>query len=435
MHHGHDEALYPISFRKEEAELLGRHLAHRDSVELIGMKRVGISNFLRFFLYHKNVSKTYIHPDQKHMFIMVDLNDLIETEILPFWRLTLKRIVDAVNQQEGMESIKDSVNELFLRSIQIQDLLFTIDTVRDILMQVVRSEYQPTIFFIRFDRLRRVVTPELFSNLQGIVDSSSQKLAYVFTSYRELSQLSPEVFQKQDLATFSHKIYLKPAHASDMEIIMQTLLKKYNFELEPAIKRTLIKNCGGHVQLLQLSLIITNELLKDTGHPPSNFIQKIMEEERVTLQSEELYETLTNVEQNALMKIYQNAELSEEENKEAEYLFNTGYIESNGTQHLFSPFFEAYLENMHRYHKKAKVAVGLTKKEQMLYDVLKAHENEICERDDIIEAVWPECNEIGVSDWALDRLVSRLRSKMKQQDDPGEIQTIKTRGFKMVPRH
>ena len=120
-----DEQLYPITFRAEEAKLLGNHLASRDSVELIGMKRIGISNFLRFFLNHQEIVNAYIDPSQKHLFITVDLNDLIEMDILPFWRLMLKRIVDTVNAHPEFESLKKQVNDQFLKSIQISDLFFT----------------------------------------------------------------------------------------------------------------------------------------------------------------------------------------------------------------------------------------------------------------------------------------------------------------------
>lgn len=413
---------------------MGNHLASRDSVELIGMKRIGISNFLRFFLNHQDIVKTYIDPAQRHLFITVDLNDLIEMEILPFWRLMLKRIVDTVNAHPEFESLKKQVNDQFLKSIQISDLFFTVDTVRQTLKEIVTAGYIPTLFFIRFDRLQEVVTPELFSNLQGIVEATGQKLAYVFTSYRELYELSPNVFHKPALAAFSHKIYLKPAQHEDMRIIMETLLKKYNLTLEESAKEEILKNCGGHVQYVQLSLIIVNEMLKKSKKLPADFIKKVAEEERMSLQSEELYGTLKSDEQRILMKVYHKENLSDDDKKNGAYLWNTGYINSNGSNTVFSPFFASYLENMEKYHSKAKVSVGLTKKEQMLFDVLKQHENEICEREDIIQAVWPECNEIGVSDWALDRLVSRLRGKMKTQEEDVEIQTIKTRGFKLLSR-
>src|SRR3989344_7716438 len=54
------EAGYPIAFRTSEAEQLGQHLSHHHSVVLIGMKRVGISNFLRFFLNHEAIAEAYI---------------------------------------------------------------------------------------------------------------------------------------------------------------------------------------------------------------------------------------------------------------------------------------------------------------------------------------------------------------------------------------
>ena len=72
------EAQYLLTFREDEAVQLGKHLKGRDSVVLIGMKRVGISNFLRFFLNHQGIVGKYIGNGEKHLFIPVDLNDLVE---------------------------------------------------------------------------------------------------------------------------------------------------------------------------------------------------------------------------------------------------------------------------------------------------------------------------------------------------------------------
>lgn len=429
---GCDEEKYPITFRKDDARLLGQCLRARDSVELVGMKRVGISNFLRFFLYHPDISDVYINDGQRHVFIPVDLHDLIEMELVPFWRLTLKRIIDTINLHDSLEPLRKRANDEFLKSIQIPDLFFTVDTIRHILIDMVRHNFMPTLFLIRFDRLREVVTPELFSNLQGIVDSTNRKTCYVFTSSRELHTISPTVFQKPALSAFSHKMYLKPALDVDMRTIMNTLQNKYSLDMDEAAESMIIDNCGGHVQLLQLSLILINEMLKRSKKLPSGFVRMIAEDERVVLQCEELYATLTPPEQLVLRKIANGETVREVEGRDAAYLYNTGYIQSNGNQRVFSPFFSMYLASMERYQSKAKVNLGLTKKEQMLYNTLKEHAGELCEREDIIGAVWPECNEIGVSDWALDRLVSRLRGKLRLQGAREEIQTVKTRGFRLV---
>jgi DNA-binding response OmpR family regulator len=46
--------------------------------------------------------------------------------------------------------------------------------------------------------------------------------------------------------------------------------------------------------------------------------------------------------------------------------------------------------------------------------------------------VWPEYEEFGVSDWTIDRLIARLRAKLKQQQSTYTIVTVKTRGYKLV---
>ena len=123
------ESNYPLSFRQEDAKKLGNYLEQRRSVNLIGMRRVGISNFLRFFLSHPEIVPSYISREQKHLFIPVDLNDLVEREIYPFWTLTLKRVVDACETADLPEDVKEKINALFLTSIQSQDLFLVIDTI------------------------------------------------------------------------------------------------------------------------------------------------------------------------------------------------------------------------------------------------------------------------------------------------------------------
>ena len=71
-------------------------------------------------------------------------------------------------------------------------------------------------------------------------------------------------------------------------------------------------------------------------------------------------------------------------------------------------------------------------KENILFNYLLDNKGEICEREEIIEIVWPEEEELGVSDWAIDKLIARLRNKLKLQKSNFEIQTVKTRGYKMV---
>jgi pSer/pThr/pTyr-binding forkhead associated (FHA) protein len=77
-------------------------------------------------------------------------------------------------------------------------------------------------------------------------------------------------------------------------------------------------------------------------------------------------------------------------------------------------------------------AVELSAKEFALLAYLYEHANEICSKDVIADAVWPEYQS-GVFDYQVENLVRRLRTKL--EPDPAEpvlLLTVRGRGYKLV---
>lgn len=425
MENGVIEAAYPISFRKDDAKRLGQHLKRRNSVVLIGMKRVGISNFLRFFLNHKEIAKKYIDGNS-HLFIPVDLNDLVEREVFPFWILTLKRILDSVESSTLGKPTKKYVENLFLDSMQSKDTFLTIESVKKSLAKITNENILPTIFFIRFDRLKEIITEELFGNLQGLKDAANRKVSYVFTSFRGLTDLAPNVFTKSSLSLFAENLYIRPAEKKDTKIIFDTYRARYKLSFSPSLEDSLFEVVDGYVQYLQLALISFHE--RESFKNKDEIFEFLVQDERIMLQSEELWESLDSQEQNILLKIERKQSVSEEEKKRGSYLWDTGIVFENS---IFSLLFSHYLKQR-QIDKNTTGNVDLSKKEHLLFTFLKSKIGVICEREEIIQAVWAEEEELGISDWAIDRLVARLRVKLKSQNAKFEIQTVKTRGYKMV---
>jgi energy-coupling factor transporter ATP-binding protein EcfA2 len=78
----------------------------------------------------------------------------------------------------------------------------------------------------------------------------------------------------------------------------------------------------------------------------------------------------------------------------------------------------------------------LTAKELLLLEYLQEHSGEICAKDDLILAVWPEDKvfERGVRDDSLAQLVRRLREKVEADASrPSKIQTVSGRGYRFSP--
>jgi hypothetical protein len=430
------EATYPITFRAEEAKLLGSYLKQHTSVVLVGMKRVGISNFLRFFLYHPDVPATYI-KNGSNLFVAIDLNDLVERTPGPFWMLTLKRLVDATETAQLPAAVQAKAQHIFAECIQLQDAFLTLEGVRKVAQLIASAGQTLTLFFIRFDRLQEALTSEFFGNLQGLKEAVGPTLCYVFTSHRPLPDLVPHVVTKPAQAVFAREVFVKPADQVDLAVIMQTLLQRYDLKLPADTQKALLKLCGGHVQYLQLAVL---KLRNEVAALPSTMteLQSVLEQDDDLLGlSEEIVDSLRVDEKQALLEqvlpaLGTAAANQLRFNTLPAYLIDTGLLQLSPPMpaHLFNDFFWSYLKGI--THSASKPSLELTKKEHVLFELLQTHLGKLVERDDIIDHVWPEQAELGVSDWALDRLVARLRSKLKDQDSAFAITTIVSRGYKLV---
>jgi hypothetical protein len=426
------EAAYPITFRQEEAKKLGEYLRLRESVNIIGMKRVGISNFLRFFLSHNEITPTYISKTDKHLFIPVDLNDLVEQEIYPFWTLTLKRVLDSTERSGVPQSVKEKISDLFDKSIQSQDLFLVIDNIRQALMLLVANDVYPTIFFLRFDRLKDKFNSSLFDNLEGLREATHSNVSFVFTSYRSLASYFPEA--RSSLSVFAQTMYFKPQKKEDMEVVYEAYRNRYPLELNADAEAFLFSSIGGYLQYLQLGLIRLGELRGKLFGTESDMRKVLLDDERVVLQSEELWESLLLEEKRVLLSILNKQHVDDDNREKAKYLWDTGFVyEKEGVSTIFSPLFGAYIQDIEHEELRKRKSAHLTRKENLLFTLLKEQLGEICEREEIIEVVWPESQEFGVSDWAIDRLVARVRVKLREQENPYEIQTVRTRGYKLTP--
>ncbi len=426
------ETTYPITFRQDDARVLGKYLQAHHSVVLIGMKRVGISNFLRFFLNHKDIIPTYISKTDKHLFVPVDLNDLVEREIFPFWMLTLKRTVDEATRSPFLDKkIKKEIEAIFLESIQSKDLFFLIDTVRKVLLAIIQSGVFPGLFFLRFDRMKDAITSEFFDNLQGLKDATHQRMSYIFTGYRGLATLAPAVFTKSALSLFAHDMYVKPAKREDIEIVCSYYQKQNEQELSIKTKEDLLDIADGYVQYLLITLILLRER-KISFENKEELFAYLVGDEQINLQSDELWESLDLREQDVLTRAVKSGRVNEEDKKPGKYLWDTGVLTHDVEKEtIFSPLFSYYVKQ--KVGKKLEQNIhDFTKKEYLLFQFLQEHIDTVCEREKIIESVWKDAESLGVSDWAIDRLVARVRSKLKRQQSEFEIQTVKTRGYKLI---
>ena len=102
--------------------------------------------------------------------------------------------------------------------------------------------------------------------------------------------------------------------------------------------------------------------------------------------------------------------------------------------YLETPFPELMVDTVAGIVRLDRQAVALSPKEFSLLSYLYERRGQVCSKDDIGNAVWPEYRD-GVYDYQIENLVRRLRSRI--EPDPANPQLLLTergRGYKLVVR-
>jgi DNA-binding response OmpR family regulator len=102
--------------------------------------------------------------------------------------------------------------------------------------------------------------------------------------------------------------------------------------------------------------------------------------------------------------------------------------------YLETPFPDLVVDTVAGIVRLDRQAVALSPKEFALLSYLYRRRGQVCSKDDIGNAVWPEYRD-GVYDYQIENLVRRLRSRI--EPDPAKPQLLLTergRGYKLVIR-
>ena len=79
-----------------------------------------------------------------------------------------------------------------------------------------------------------------------------------------------------------------------------------------------------------------------------------------------------------------------------------------------------------------KLLPALSKPQYRLLVLLYLHPGDVCTREEVIRAVWPDVIEEGVTEQSIDALVRRLRDRLTECDQEHQyVETVRGHGFRL----
>jgi DNA-binding winged helix-turn-helix (wHTH) protein len=267
----------------------------------------------------------------------------------------------------------------------------------------------------------------IFSNL---VDSFIDRISVI--SFFEIDLLHSTNVKLLPASTrlIQNVLYYPLYSKEDTQQFMRYLAHKWDAKLTHAQKERIWKLCGGHFWLAKQAM---RELaaLDDAE----------FEHEAMNFRLRTIFNSLSNSEQSFIEKAVLNKKnFTSEETESMRYLQKMGCVDKSGKCTI--DLIAEYIHQQKHLQSTLTTQGGqlvlnsvplrkvLSKQEYKVFQLLLEQKGQIVTRDDVGKRMWPNDTEKFYSDWAIDRLIARIRQKMAELSlSPALIRTHRGKGY------
>jgi energy-coupling factor transporter ATP-binding protein EcfA2 len=374
---------YPSDYRADEVRAITAATHAGECVSVVGLSGAGKSNLLGFLAGRQSTAE--------HAFVLVDCNRLDEPSPAAIFRLIRRALADspllqgdvspeAKRSGEGVRGELDALDAAL--EGRLQDAGSSLSLALDV-----------SLLFSRFDDLAR--DPAFSGNLRALRDAHKYRLTFVTATRHPLlphTELS-ELF-------YANTLWLGSLNKSDARWNVARYAERKGLKWDDAISKSLISVSRGYPSLLRAVC----EAYADGASPDVNGLSL---HPAVRARVEEFW-----------------ADKPSEDEMRRSGLENLPLLQSSRPLKARTRFDAPTFDTSH-----------LTAKENLLLSYFLAHSEVVCEKDDLIRAVWPEDKvfERGVRDDSLAQLIRRLREKIEPDPaNPRYIHTVPGRGYRFT---
>jgi hypothetical protein len=244
------------------------------------------------------------------------------------------------------------------------------------------------LLFDRFDALPDGLAPLIASNLRALRDAHKYDLTYVIAARRP-----PEPHSELAELFFAHTLWLGPLSAEDARWSARSYARRCGLKWDETTLEQLITISGGYPAWLRAACEAV------AGGTDCN-VEALRSHPGMQQRLEEFWADGPTPEMITLSRLKGIPLLSEPSSQ-----------------------------------PKPREQASLTAKEQLLLEYFQSHAGKVCEKDELIRAVWAEDRVFmkGVRDDSLAQLVRRLREKIETNPSaPQKVQTVPGRGYRFM---
>ncbi|GAB4531761.1 MAG: hypothetical protein Kow0063_11420 [Anaerolineae bacterium] len=442
---------FPVDYCQEHTRTILSWLRVGESGVVVGMSGAGKSNLLGFLASRPDAVRAHLGDMAANTcFLLLDANRLPTLTRTSFYRAMLQTI----HRQRTclLGKLRDDVSALYRESIDLQDDLLLSGALQDMHHLFCYEGGRRVVWLMdRFDETCRRLDPQFFNSLRALRDLFKSQLCYVVATRHPLPYLrDPAEIDEFCEIMAANTCWVGPLIERDARWVARRMAERLGvtFELQDVTRILCLSGRLPAFLRMAFTSLASGELQR--GEETRTWTERLLERPDIQRNCRELWDDLSDAQRAALLQVMAGTPLDEIEPEPLAYLEKLGLVTRDGERRrIFSPLFESYVCQVKghpggqiRLHPKTRAVwrgnvrlpVTLTAKEDLLLSYFLDHTGELCTKDALVRAVWPDEVPLeGVRDDRLAQLVRRLREKIEfDPSDPTYILTVHGQGYRFV---
>ncbi|MBN2305367.1 MAG: winged helix-turn-helix domain-containing protein [Anaerolineae bacterium] len=446
-------------YRSHDVLAILEFLANGQPVTVVGLSNFGKSTLLRQMIVPSVAASYQGMTGRSALFVYVDCNRMLEMSAQGFYEAILRAVMEALDADPADHAALRQRIAGFYQGVVESKSAFAIPLAfNDGLLAMLEDPHsqQDTILLLdEFDAVLTGLDERVFLNLRALKDRYGDQLNFVTATLKPLSMIGGGDELGEFLEVFApYKHNLKPLNTEDATELAAEIFEQANDSLDPHERDYILVQAGGHPGLVQA---VSHVVLEVESGVPSTYTEQALSVAGDVLQNHrlvrsellKLWRQLLPAEREAVMLAATRGSGALSELQRID-LRARGLLLPDG--HLFSQLFAAYARRQGLSQQNAPDGVWvdidagtvwvsggmvepLTDLEYRLLLLLYGRLDKICDKYQIVEAVWGQEYLGEVDDARIEKLISRLRAKLEPDPShPRFIITVRGRGYKLNSR-
>jgi hypothetical protein len=432
--------------RADELDYIFSCVTDAECCAIVGLSNMGKSVLLRSV---KPAARSGFGGVQEHeyAFIYIDFNLMVEMTEQAFYELILRSASTMLSIGDD-QRVRERVESAYRKVVDSSNpFLIPLGFNEGIMALCEELGKQIVLLFDEFDEPFGQIDQRVFLNLRALKDRYDRQLCYVVATGKRLEDMRHGSEIGEFCEMFAHQtLHLSPLHQRDMQHAVTTFLIREGLTPTEHDLNFVWMETGGHPGLVDAVC----HVLAATGGVESESDYSIVREKldsdpNVRNECIKLWNGLDGQQQETLIDLVGGEKIGREKRGT---LFQNGILRE--VDQVFGALFSGFVRRQRLVKSPylpgvrvdvdagavwvdGKRTVTLTELEYRLLLLLYGRIGKICDKYQIVEAVWGEEYLDQVDDARIEKLVSRLRKKIEPNpNEPRYLKTVRGRGYRLV---